>query len=110
MLCLGQKVEYYNYGDSGIVKFIKKTNSATIFCDSLARHDIRYEVIDSIISRYNHMLLIPGNLIVITKNAMVIGRVNKKHKGSITDYKFVYEKVVYKNGLIEIYQKPKNKK
>lgn len=110
MFCLGQKVEYYHYGYCGIVKVSKKTNSATIFCDSLARPLIRYEVIDSIVSRYNQRLLEPGNLVVPIKSGIVIGRVVKREKGSLVVYDFIYEKVVYHNGLIEIYRKPGTKK
>ena len=110
MFCLGQKVEYYHNGYCGMVRVSKNINSATIFCDSLARPLIRYEVIDSVMSRYNQRLLEPGNLVVIIKSAMVVGRVEKRQRGSLLVYNFVYEKIVYHNGLIEIYTKPKKKK
>ena len=110
MFCLGQKVEYYHHGYCGMVKISKKTNATTIFCDSFARPLIRYEVIDSVVSRYNQRLLESGNLVVPIKSAIVIGRVVKREKGSLLVYNFVYEKVVYHNGLIEIYQKPGTKK
>jgi hypothetical protein len=110
MLCLGQKVENYHYGYGGMVRVSKNTNSATIFCDSLARPLIRYEVVDSIVSRYNQRLLEPGDLVIPIKSGFVIGKVIKKERGSLIVYNFVYEKVVYKNGLIEIYKKPGTKK
>lgn len=110
MFCLGQKVEYYNYGYCGMVKVSQKTDSTTIFCDSLARPLVRYEVIDSIVSRYNQRLLEPGNLVVPIKSGIVIGRVVKRQQGSLLVYDFIYEKVAYHNGLIEIYRKPAPKK
>jgi len=110
MLCLGQKVEYYKYGYGGMVRVFKKTNSATMFFDSLARPEVRYEVIDSVLSRYNQRLLEPGNLAVPIKNAIVIGNIVKRERGSFVMYLFVYEMVVYHNGLMQIYGKPKSKK
>lgn len=110
MLCLGQKVEYYEYGYGGMVRVSKKTNSATIFCDSLARPEVRYEVVDSLLSRYNQRLLEPGNLVVPIKSGFIVGEIIKKQRGSLLVYVFVYEKVVYHNGLIQIYRKPKSKK
>jgi hypothetical protein len=110
MFCLGQEVESYHYGYGGMVKVSKKKNSATIFCDSLARPEVRYELIDSVMSRYNKRILEPGNLTVPIKSAIVIGKVIKKQQGSLLVYVFVYDKVVYHNGLIQIYQKPETKK
>ena len=106
MFCLGQKVEYYKYGYGGMVMIYKKTNSSTIFCDSLARPLIRYEVIDSVLSRHNRRILEPGNLTIPIKSAIVIGRLEKRQKNNLLVYLFVYEKVVYHNGLIEIYRSP----
>ena len=110
ILCIGQKVEYYKYGYGGMVKYLKKPNSTTIFCDSLARPLVRNEAIDSIVSRYNHKLLTPGNLVITLKTAMVIGKIEKRETSSLEVYNFIYEKVIYKNGLIEVYSNPGNKK
>ena len=93
-----------------MVKYLKKPNSTTIFCDSLARPKVRNEAIDSIVSRYNHKLLTPGNLVITLKTAMVIGKIEKRETSSLEVYNFIYEKVVYKNGLIEVYSNPGNKK
>jgi hypothetical protein len=109
MFCLGQKVEIYHYGYGGIVKVFKKTNSMTVFCDSLARPFISYEVIDSVMSRYSKRLLESGNLTFPIKSAIVVGKVIKRQRGSLLVYIFVYEKVVYHNGLVELYKKPKKK-
>ena len=106
MLCLGQKVEYYEYGYGGMVKGSK----TRVFCDSLARPEVRYEVIDSIISRYNKKLLEPGILAVPIKSGFVLGQIIKRQGDNLLVYVFVYEKVVYHNGLIQIYRKPKSKK
>jgi hypothetical protein len=110
MLCLGQKVENYHYGYGGMVRVSKKTNSITVFCDSLARPLIRYEVIDSVLSHYNKRILEPGNLTLTIKSAIVVGKVIKRQRGNLLVYVFVYDKVVYHNGLVEVYKKPGTKK
>ena len=110
ILCLGQKVEYYHYGYGGIEKGIMKKDSTVLFCDSLARPLIMFEVMDSLVGKYKHSKIIQGPMTIDIQSAKVIGSIRIRKKLALTVIIYTYDKVIYSNGLIEIYREPKKKK
>lgn len=110
ILCMSQRVEYYNYGYGGIEKGLMNKDSTIIFCDSLARPLVMFEVMDSLVAKYKRNQIFRGEFIIDIKSAKVIGviRIRKSKKLKVIVY--TYAKVIYSDGLIEIYVKPKKKK
>jgi hypothetical protein len=108
IVCLSQKTEYYSYGNEGIEGFYRKNDSVIIFSNSKARPFVKDAVIDTLIKRYQRGKIKSGEITIQLNDAKVFGFIeiiNGKEKSKSIN--IIYQKVEYKNGLIEIYRKPK---
>lgn len=104
--CLSQKTEYYSYGYEGIERIYRKGDSVIIFSNSKARPHIKDVVIDTIIKRYQRGKIKSGEIIIQLNEAKVFGIIEIiRGKEKSKSIKITYQKVEYKNGLIEIYRK-----
>ena len=105
---LSQKIEYYSYGYEGVERFYKIKDSTIIFCNSKARPYVKDAVIDTVIKRYRKGKIKAGEIIIQLNDAKVFGIIEiTKGKEKSKSVNIIYQKVEYKNGLIEIYRKPK---
>jgi hypothetical protein len=110
IVCLSQKTEYYSYGYEGIVSFYKKNDSVIIFSNSKARPFIKDAIIDTIMKRYQRGKIKSGEITIQLNEAKVFGIIEiTKGKEKSKSINIIYQKVEYKNGLIEIYKKPQKK-
>lgn len=107
---MGQRVEYYEYGYGGIEKGITRGDTTYLFCDSLSKAQIRYEVMDSIEKLYKTKRLKIGYLKVKIRDAEVYGKLRIRRKNHLVVFNYTYDKVVYSDGLIQQYREPKKKK
>ncbi len=105
---LSQNVEHYSYGYEGIERIYRKNDSVILFCNSRARPYIKDVVIDTIMKRYQLGRIKSGEIVIQLNDAKVFGIIEiTKGKEKSKSVTIIYEKVEYKNGLIEIYIKPK---
>ena len=83
-------------------------NLLIVFSNSKARPYIKDVVIDTVIKRYQRGNIKSGEIIIQLNEAKVFGFIQIiKGKEKSKSVNVIYEKVEYKNGLIEIYRKPK---
>lgn len=105
---LSQNTKYYSYGYEGVEKIYRKNDSVIIFSNSRARPYIKDAVIDTVIKRYQLGRIKSGEIIIQLNDAKVFGIIEiTKGKDKSKSVTIIYEKVEYKNGLIEVYRKPK---
>jgi hypothetical protein len=110
MVCLSQKTEYYSYGYEGIERIYRKKDSVILFSNSKARPYVKDAVIDTLIKRHQRGKIKSGEIVIQLNDAKVFGFIeiiNGKEKSKSIN--IIYQKVEYKNGLIEIYRKPQKK-
>jgi len=108
MVCLSQQTEYYSYGYEGIERIYRKGDSVILFSNSKARPHIKDAVIDTIIKRYQRGKIKSGETIIQLNDAKIFGFIEIiKGKEKSKSINITYQKIEYKNGLIEIYRKPK---
>jgi len=103
-LTFGQKVEYYLHGYDGIEKFGKWKDSTVIYSNYMSKPTIRYIVCDTILKRYIQKKPLPTNLVLNIDKATVYGTFKIRRKDSLVHLEFFYEKVVWKDSIVE---KPK---
>jgi hypothetical protein len=108
MVCLSQQTEYYSYGYEGIERIYRKGDSVILFSNSKARPRIKDAVIDTMIKRYQRGKIKSGETIIQLNDAKIFGFIEIiKGKEKSKSINITYQKIEYKNGLIEIYRKPK---
>jgi hypothetical protein len=108
MVCLSQQTEYYSYGYEGIERVYRKGDSVILFSNSKARPHIKDAVIDTMIKRYQRGKIKSGETIIQLNDAKIFGFIEIiKGKEKSKSINITYQKIEYKNGLIEIYRKPK---
>jgi hypothetical protein len=108
ILSFSQKIEFYNYGYEGIEKIYRKNDSTILFSNSRARPYIKDVIIDTLIKRYRKEKIKSGEAVIQISNAKVYAVIEiKKSNSKVKSVNIIYQKVEYKNGLIEIYKKPK---
>lgn len=100
-MVFGQKVEYYKYGYEGIEKFGKWNDSTVIYSHHKAKPTIRREVCDSVLIRYIKNKPLPSKLVVKIKKATVYGTFKINRKDSLVHLEFYYEKIVWKDSIVE---------
>ena len=105
---LSQQTEYYSYGYEGIERIYRKGDSVILFSNSKARPYIKDAVIDTMIKRYQRGKIKSGETIIQLNDAKIFGFIEIiKGKEKSKSINITYQKIEYKNGLIEIYRKPK---
>ena len=104
-----QKVQYYNYGYDGMesVSRVRGSDSMVVYSNYRARPLIRREVCDSILKKYRYLK--NGSYTVVIKDAKVFGRLKIVRKYNLVSIKYFYERIIYSNGLTEIYKKSKKR-
>ena len=104
-----QRIEYYNHGYDGMesVSRVRGSDSMVVYSNYRARPLIRREVCDSILKKYRYLK--NGSYNVVIKDAKVFGRLEIVRKDNLVSIKYFYERIIYSNGLTEIYKKSKKR-
>ena len=104
-----QKVQYYNYGYDGMesISNVRGSDTMVVYSNYKSRPLIRREVCDTIIKNYKKLK--NGPYIVNIKSAKVFGRLRIDRKHNLVSIKYFYERIIYSNGLTEIYKKSKKR-
>jgi hypothetical protein len=104
-----RRIEYYNNGYDGIecVSKVRGSDSMVVYSNYRARPLIRREVCDSILKKYRYLK--NGPYIIFIKDAKIFGRLEIVRKDNLVSIKYFYERVIYSNGLTEIYKKSKKR-
>jgi hypothetical protein len=104
-----QKVQYYNYGYDGMESIgrVRGSDSMVVYSNYKSRPLIRREVCDTILKNYKKLK--NGPYIVNIKSAKVFGRLRIDRKHNLVSIKYFYERIIYSNGLTEIYKKSKKR-
>ena len=98
-----KKIEYYTNGQNGIEMISKSKKGITIIISTYnAKLTIKNEVAQKFLDYYNKNNNISDSIIKLkTKNAVVIGKCKLTKKGNVTNAGFYYQRVEWKDGLIE---------
>jgi hypothetical protein len=104
-----QKVQYYNYGYDGMesISNVRGSDTMVVYSNYKSRPLIRREVCDTILKNYKKLK--NGPYIVNIKSAKVFGRLRIDRKHNLVSIKYFYERIIYSNGLTEIYKKSKKR-
>jgi hypothetical protein len=104
-----QRIEYYNHGYDGMesVSRVRGSDSMVVYSNYRARPLIRREVCDSILKKYRYLK--NGSYNVVIKDAKVFGRLEIVRKDNLVSIKYFYDRIIYSNGLTEIYKKSKKR-
>jgi hypothetical protein len=97
--------QFYSNGQNGI-QFIAKTKKETIIVSNFnAKMTIREDIARKVYDLYLKNKIKANEIITVKgKEAKVIGKFEILKKGKLTNLNFYYQKVEWKNGLVEIYQ------
>jgi hypothetical protein len=93
----------YKYGRNGI-EIIAKTNDGTIVVSTFkAKPTIKDEIAESVLDYYtNNENVINQTVTFKGKEATVTGKYVVEKKDSLTSVNFVYQKVEWNTGLVEV--------
>lgn len=102
-----KKVEFYKNGQNGIEIISKSKKGITIIISTYnAKLSIKNEVAQKFLEYYNKNNNISDSIIKLKiKDAIVIGKCKLSRKNKLTNAGFYYQRVEWKNGLIEEYIK-----
>ncbi len=102
-----KKVEFYKNGQSGIEIISKSKKGITIIVSTYnAKMTIKNEVAQKFLDYYNKNNNISDSIIKLKVNdALVFGKCKLSTRAKVTNAGFYYQRVEWKNGLIEEYQK-----
>ena len=99
----------YNRGYDGI-DYIAKVNSDNFIVSSFnAKKEIKAEVAKNLFKQFKDNNNKDNEIISVTINdAVVTGKLSLVKNSNVTNLNFYYEKIVWKNGTIDVYQKKVN--
>ncbi len=102
-----KKIEFYKNGQNGIEIISKSKKGITIIVSTYnAKLIIKNEVAQKFLEYYNKNNNISDSIIKLkVKDAIVIGKCKLTKKDKVTNAGFYYQRVEWKDGLIEEYQK-----
>jgi hypothetical protein len=102
-----KKIEFYKNGQNGIEIISKSKKGITIIISTYnAKLNIKNEVAQKFLEYYNKNNNISDSIIKLkVKDALVIGKCKLAKKDKVTNAGFYYQRVEWKDGLIEEYQK-----
>lgn len=106
-LSFAQKKEpqYYTNGQNGIQFIAQSTKGTVIVSNFNAKMTIREDIARKVYDLYLKKKIKANEIITVNgKEAKVIGKFEIAKKGKLTNLNFYYQKVEWKNGLVEIYQ------
>jgi hypothetical protein len=107
-----EKIKTYNYGKDGIESIVYRKGKPTILISNFnARPELVKEVVTLVYEYFMKNLEMKSDKSISfkAKKAEVFGKIIIKKSKTAIDVQFHYEKVVWKNGLTEVYVKPKKK-
>ncbi len=101
-----KKIEFYKNGQNGIEIISKSKKGITIIISTYnAKLKIKNEVAQKFLDYYNKNNNISDSIIKLKiKDALVIGKCKLSKKDKVTNAGFYYQRVEWKDGLIEEYQ------
>ena len=106
MMGFSQTENIYNRGYDGI-DYIAKVNSDNYIVSSFnAKKEIKAEVAQKVFDFFKNNNPKDNESITVTvAEAVVTGKLNLVKSTNVTNLNFYYEKIVWKNGTIDVYQK-----
>ncbi len=107
VIAQSKKIEFYKNGQNGIEIISKSKKGITIIVSTYnAKLNIKNEVAQKFLEYYNKNNNISDSIIKLkVKDALVIGKCKLIKKDKVTNAGFYYQRVEWKDGLIEEYQK-----
>lgn len=100
-----EKVEptKYKYGRNGIVLISTSDNETIVVSTYKAKATIKDEIGEKIYEMYINNQAKINDIVTITgKDATVTGKYTIEKKGTLTTVSFIYEKVEWNTGLVEV--------
>jgi len=105
MMFSQQKVKQtaYKNGQNGIELIVKNNNKMVVVSTYKAKVTIKDEIAEKVYALYQSKKAQPNQVVTIEgKDATVTGRYAVESKDNLTSVNFVYEKVEWNTGLVEI--------
>ena len=96
----------YNFGYNGMELIVKSKNETIIVSTFNAKKAIKDEIALRVLDYFRNSNLNPeSNICIESKDADVFGKFVVLKKNKLTSINFYYEKIEWKNGLVEVYKK-----
>ena len=93
----------YKYGQNGIELIINKNSETIVVSTFQAKVKIKDEVAEKVYAYYKeNPTKDNGEITIEGLTASITGMYSVKKKGKLTSVDFKYEKVAWKNGLVEV--------
>jgi hypothetical protein len=105
-IAFGQNIKYYKHGYEGILYVGHMGDSTLIYSHHMAKSEVMYEVGKQILKLYAAKKVKQQILTIETKKATILGLLKVKRQGTLIHLEFIYQRVRWKNGILEV---PSNK-
>ena len=93
----------YKNGQNGIELIVKNNNGMVVVSTFKAKVTIKDEIAEKVYALYQSKKTQPNQIVIIEgKDATVTGRYAVEYKNNLTAVNFVYEKVEWNTGLVEV--------
>ena len=93
----------YKYGQNGIELIINKNSETIVVSTFQAKVKIKDEVAEKVYAYYKeNPNKVNGEITIEGLTASILGKYSVKKNGKLTSVDFRYEKVEWKNGLVEV--------
>ncbi len=93
----------YRYGQNGIELIINKNSETIVVSTFQAKVKIKDEVAEKVYAFYKeNPARVSGIITIEGLTASISGKYSVKKKGKLTSVDFRYEKISWKNGLVEV--------
>ena len=97
------KPVHYKYGQNGIEFIVKNNNNMVVVSTFKAKVTIKDDIAEKVYALYLNEKIKPNQVVTIKgKDATVTGRYAVEKKGNLTSVDFIYEKVEWNSGLVEV--------
>ena len=97
------KTVTYKHGQNGIEFIVKNNDGMVVISTFKAKVTIKDEIAEKVYALYQSKKVVPNQVVTIVgKNATVTGRYAIEKKGNLTSVDFIYERVEWNSGLVEV--------
>lgn len=98
-----QEPTKYKYGRNGIVLISTSDDETVVVSTYKAKATIKDEIGEKVYEMYiNKQAKINDTVTIVGKDATVTGKYTIEKKGTLTTVSFIYEKVEWNTGLVEV--------
>jgi hypothetical protein len=93
----------YKHGQNGIEFIVKNSDGMVVVSTFNAKVTIKDEIAEKVYALYQTKKVKPNQVVTIVgKNATVTGRFAVEKKDKLTSVDFIYERVEWNSGLVEV--------